>query len=44
MKKKTLLTLLVLLNLTGCVRQRIWLLETAADALDPHPVIEHPAE
>lgn len=42
--KKMALILLVAVNLTGCINQRIWLLETIADGLDPNPQIERVAE
>ena len=42
--KRTVLIIVVMLNLTGCMSQRIWFWDTVADALDPHPQIEKVAE
>ena len=42
--RKMVLILLVTLNLTGCLNQRIWFWETIANGLDPQPQIEGVAE
>jgi hypothetical protein len=42
--KKMALILLVAVNLTGCATQRIWILETIANGLDPQPQIDKVAE
>jgi hypothetical protein len=42
--RKMALILLVIASLTGCATQRIWLLETIANGLDPQPQIDKVAE